>query len=284
MTYEEQYLTYLDTILTKGKWVYNERTGEKCLTLINYTFSYELEDSVLLTSKQSFPVSAIAEILGYLRGYTNAQQFSDIGTNTWIANANENKDWLDNPNRKGLNDMGNVYGAIGRNFGGIDLLMKVYLDLLAGKDDRSEIITFYKPDEFDKGCLRPCLYSHHFSLLEDKLFLNSTQRSMDAALGGNFNSIQCYFLLLLMSTITDNQFGACYHTIVNNHIYEKHIEGVKKMLKRKPLPATSRIILNDWVANIDDVIGDKHFNRHAREYVTVEDYEHLGKIGFKMAV
>lgn len=284
MTYEDKFLEYLDAILTKGKWVYNERTGEKCLTLINYNFTYELEDSMLLTTKQSFPISAIAEILGYLRGYTNAQQFADIGSKTWFANANENEAWLNNPYRKGENDMGMVYGGIGRNFGGIDLLMDIYTDLMKGVDNRGEILTFYKPDDFDKGCLRPCLYSHHFSLVENEMSLHSTQRSMDAALGGNFNSIQCYFLLMLMSTITGNKFGTCYHTIVNNHIYEKHIDGVKEMLNRKPLPATSSIALNDWVSNIDDVIGENSFNTHAREYVTINDYEHLGKIGFKMAI
>ena len=284
MTYEEQYLVYLDKILTDGKWVLNERTGEKCLTLIDYSFTYELGDSLLLTSKQSFPLSAVAEMLGYLRGYNYANEFSMVGANTWFANANDNKEWLNNPYRKGKDHMGKVYGAIGRDFGGNDLLMDVYLDLLKGVDNRSEIITFYKPDDFDKGCLRPCLHSHHFSLLEDTMYLNSTQRSMDAALGGNFNSIQCYFLLLLMSAITGNKFGKCRHTIVNNHIYEKHIDGVKEMLSRKPLPATSKITLKDWVTNIDDVIGEDNFYTHAKEYVTVEGYEHLGKIDFQMAV
>ncbi|MFT5760306.1 MAG: thymidylate synthase, partial [Alteromonadaceae bacterium] len=41
----------------------------------------------------------------------NAADFRALGTKTWDANANENQAWLDNPNRKGPDDMGLIYGA-----------------------------------------------------------------------------------------------------------------------------------------------------------------------------
>lgn len=174
--YEEQYLNLLDKLMSEGVWVDNERTGKRCLTIPEYTFTYS-EEAPLLTVKQCYPVSAVAEMIGYLRGYDNADDFAKIGTKSWYANANETEAWLNNPNRKGTNDMGKVYGAIARDFGGLNLINKVYNNLKNGVDDRGEIITFWKPDDFDKGCLRPCMHSHQFTLLDGKLYLNSQQRS-----------------------------------------------------------------------------------------------------------
>jgi thymidylate synthase len=37
-----------------------------------------------------------------------------LGTKTWDANANLNEAWLNNPFRKGNDDMGRVYGVQGR--------------------------------------------------------------------------------------------------------------------------------------------------------------------------
>ena len=281
MTYEEQFLALLDKLLTKGEWIENERTGKRCLTLFGETLEYTLEDPPLLTTKQSFPVSAVAELLGYLRGYGNAQQFEDVGSKTWWANSDDNESWLNNPHRKGSGDIGRAYGVVARDFNGIDTIKNVFEDLANGVDNRGEIITFWKPDEFYKAALRPCMHTHCFNIIGDTINLHSIQRSQDKMLGGNFNSIQCYFLLLIASRISGKKFGRVKHDITNLHIYEDHIEGVKQMLSRTPLKNNSILKLVDWVTSFDDVIGN---DKHAREYVVVDNYKHLGKIHFDMAV
>ncbi len=281
MTYEEQYLTLIDKLLTEGVWVENERTGKRCLTLFGQTLEYSLEDAPLLTTKKSFPVSAVAELLGYLRGYGNAQQFEDIGSKTWWANANDNQEWLKNPHRNGDGDIGRAYGVVARDFGGIDTVSKVFEDLSKGVDNRGEIITFWKPDEFDKAALRPCMHTHNFNIIGDTINLHSIQRSQDKMLGGNFNSIQCYFLLLIASRISGKKFGKVKHDITNLHIYEDHLEGAKQMLKRKPLKNSASLKLADWVVSFSDVINQ---DLHAKAYVEVSNYYHLGKIDFTMAV
>lgn len=278
MQYEHQYINLCNRILDQGHWVTNERTGKRCLTVINQSFTYTPDDAPLLSIKKSFPVSAVAELLGYLRGYTYADQFSAIGSPTWFANANETDSWLNNPNRIGENHIGDCYGAIGRNFGGVNLIHKVVDNLSNGVDDRGEIITFWKPDEFDKAALRPCMYSHHFSILCGKLYLTSYQRSCDVPLGLNFNSIQCYALLAFMARICNIEVGECYHHIVNAHIYEDQIEGVNDMLKNKPLDQRGKIAISDWIYSLDDLESE----RHARDYISVSNYYHYGKIDFPM--
>ena len=108
----KQYLELCQRIVDEGHWVENKRTGIRCLTVINADLEYDVGNNrfPLITTRKSFYKAAIAELLGYLRGYDNAAQFREIGCNTWNANANENSAWLNNPHRKGEDDMGRVYG------------------------------------------------------------------------------------------------------------------------------------------------------------------------------
>ena len=48
----------------------------------------------LITTRKSYWKAAIAELIGYIRGYDNAADFRSLGTKTWDANANENVSWL----------------------------------------------------------------------------------------------------------------------------------------------------------------------------------------------
>jgi thymidylate synthase len=269
----KQYLDLCNTIIDKGVWVDNARTGKRCLTIINADLTYNVENSKfpLITTRKSFWKSAIAEIIGYIRGYDNAEDFRKLGTKTWDSNANENEDWLSNPHRKGQDDCGFIYGAVGRNFpkpdgGSIDLLQNIIDDLSNGIDNRGEIFTFYHPGVFHMGCLRPCMYSHHFSLLGDTLYLNSTQRSCDVPLGLNFNMVQVYFLLAIVAQITGKKAGQAYHKIVNAHIYEDQLELMRDIqIKREPYPLP-KLIINPEIKTLKDL----------ETWVTLDDFEVVG--------
>ena len=266
----KQYLDLCEKILNEGEWVYNDRTGKRCLTLINADLQYDVDELKfpLLTTRKSFYKAAIAEMIGYIRGYTSAADFRKLGTKTWDANANLNQVWLDNPYRKGEDDCGFIYGAVAKNFpkpdgGSIDLIRKVYEDLKAGKDDRGEIITFYHPGVFHMGCLRPCMHTHHFSLVGDTLYLNSFQRSCDVPLGLNFNQVQVYFLLAIMAQITGKKAGKAYHKLVNAHIYEDQLELMRDVqLKREPF-SLPKLKINPEIKTLEDL----------ETWVTMDDFE-----------
>src|SRR5690349_18751691 len=104
----KQYLALANRIINEGVWVENERTGKRCLTVINADLTYDVDEGKfpLITTRKSYFKSAFAEMLGYIRGYDNAAQFRSIGTKTWDANANLNKAWLASPYRKGEDDCG----------------------------------------------------------------------------------------------------------------------------------------------------------------------------------
>ncbi len=269
----KQYLDLCQRIVSEGTWIENERTGKRCLTVINADLTYDVANGEfpLVTTRKSFWKSAVAEMIGYIRGYDNAEDFRQIGTKTWDANANLNNAWLNNPHRKGEDDMGRVYGVQGRSWAKpngefVDQLKKIIDDLSAGIDDRGEILNFYNPGEFDMGCLRPCMYSHHFSLLGDTLYLNSTQRSCDVPLGLNFNMVQVYFLLAIVAQITGHKAGKAYHKIVNGHIYEDQLELMKDVqLKREPLKAPV-FKINPKITSLEDL----------ETWVTMDDFEVIG--------
>jgi thymidylate synthase len=282
----KQYLDLCQRIVDHGVWVDNKRTGKRCLTVIDADLTYNAQagEFPLVTTRKSFYKSAIAEIIGYIRGYDSAADFRKLGTKTWDANANDNADWLANPYRKGTDDCGFIYGKIGRNFpkvdgGSIDLLRKIVDDLSKGIDDRGEIYTFYHPGAFHMGCLRPCMYSHHFSLLGDTLYLNSTQRSCDVPLGLNFNMVQVYFFLAIMAQITGNKPGQAFHKIVNAHIYEDQLELMKDVqLTREPM-ASPKLIINPDIKSLEDL----------ETWVTMDDfqiegYEHHPAIQYPFSV
>jgi thymidylate synthase len=209
--------------------------------------------------------------LGYLRGYNSAAQFREIGCNTWNANANENQAWLNNSHRKGEDDMGRVYGVQGRSWmrpdgTQLDQLKKVIDNLSKGIDDRSEIVTFYNPGEFEMGCLRPCMHTHTFSLLGDTLYLTSYQRSCDVPLGLNFNQVQVYVFLALVAQITGHKAGKAYHKIVNAHIYENQLELMKDVqLKREPFPSP-QLHINPKIKSLQDI----------EDWVSGDDFEVTG--------
>ena len=274
LKYEKDYNNLCQRVLNEGYPIKNERTGKVCHTVINHDFVYDVGkgEVPLLTNKQCFTVSAVAEPVGYYRQYTNAQQFADIGSPTWFSNANENKAWLGNPHRKGENDMGSVYGAVTGN-----TLTKIYNNLRNGIDDRGEIYQMWVPETFDKGCLRPCAYEHIWSLVGDKLSLTVIQRSGDLPLGVPFNSFSFAFLLKLMAKITGNVPDKVYHKIVNVHVYEDQVEALEEQLSRIPLDIYPKLEISDWVTCLEDVIGN---DKHAREYFTLTGYEHQGKIAF----
>jgi thymidylate synthase len=265
----QQYIDLCKRVLTEGIWVTNERTGARCLTVINADLEYDVSDGTVpvLTTKKVSWKSAIAEMMGYLRGYSSAAQFRELGCKTWDANANDNEHWLNNPFRKGADDMGRAYGVQGRSWRNpegveLDQLRKIVDHLSAGKDDRREILTFWNPGEMDRMCLPACMHTHTFSVLDGSLYLTSYQRSGDLPLGVPFNMIQVAWLLLVMARITGLKPGRAYHKIVNVHVYENQVDLLKSQIDREPFESPC-LIMDDRIQSFRDIecrVRPEHFD------------------------
>ena len=330
---ERAYIELGRRLLKEGEWVYNERTGERCLTLIRHDIEIDLQtdEYPLATSRQAPFFLGIGELLGYYRGYDSAAQFRSVNCRSWDANANENKDWLANANRKGEDDLGIIYGGVARQWpvskpngdllshtlhevitampdasesevvaklaelvashksmaesgnpyqpAKIDLLKKVYDDLRAGKDDRGEVLTFWNPGQFHLGALRPCMFEHIFSLLNGNLTLNSTQRSVDVALGLVSNLAQVYLMGRLMAQITGNVAKKAHWTGINVHLYEKHVAQMEEQVTRPLLPAP-KIWINPEIKTLEDI---ETWVTPKADFKLI-DYKSQDKINYKFTV
>nr|DAO64184.1 MAG TPA: thymidylate synthase [Bacteriophage sp.] len=310
----KQYVALGKKILEQGKWVYNERTKTQCLTLIDETMEYDVGkgEFPLCTTRKSYFRQAIGEMLGYIRGYTSTEQFHQLGVHTWDANA-ANPAWTETEIGKAMiengHDLGVIYGAAanaktninylgsGLTFCSNDKLNTISVEnglgsrfveivnkIKEGKDDRGLIWSFWKPELFEFGCLRPCMYEHQFSLVGNDLYLSSTQRSQDYVLGGNFNMVQVYFLLWVMAKLTGKNPKIAKHRSINIHVYENQYELLKEQLSRQPFEPCA--LLCNKPITIESVLGiceKEEDNLHPNDFVVV-NYQHHPAIKYPFTV
>ncbi len=112
----KQYLNLVQNIFDNGSWQTN-RTGVRTLSLPGAMLRFDLQEGfpAVTTKKLAFK-AAVGELVGFLRGYRSAAKFRGLGCKVWDQNANENAQWLANPYRLEMDDLGPVYGVQWRNW------------------------------------------------------------------------------------------------------------------------------------------------------------------------
>jgi len=107
----QQYLELIQTVLDTGSWQDN-RTGIRTLSVPGAMMRFDLQKGfpAVTTKKLAFK-SVVGELCAFLRASSSAADFRALGCKVWDQNANENQQWLDNPFRKGEDDLGPVYGV-----------------------------------------------------------------------------------------------------------------------------------------------------------------------------
>jgi thymidylate synthase len=280
-SFEQQYLNLLRNILDHGTIQRNERTGKDCHFYHGDMMKFDLSTGNFpaLTTKAMAIKSMIGELLGFIRGYDNASDFRALNCGFWDANANESKDWLDNPHRKGEDDLGRIYGVQARDWrgfdgGSYDQLEHVVEMLSNGIDDRRLIVTHWNPGEVELQSLPPCHMFYQFGLRGDVLDMCMYQRSCDTPLGVPMNIASYALFLMLMARITGNKPGVFTHFLWNIHIYEDQIADVPAQLARAPFDPP-QMWINPDINTLEDL----------ETWVTpddfrLENYQHHGKIKY----
>lgn len=114
--------------------------------------------------------------------------------------------------------------------------------LKTNPNSRRIVVSAWHPGILNEMGLPPCHLMYIFNVADGKLNCHLTQRSGDIALGIPFN-LACYSALT-MAVAQEVGFepGIFAHTIVDAHIYENHLEGLKEQLTREPKPLPSLTI------------------------------------------
>ena len=119
-----------------------------------------------------------------------------------------------------------------------DLFRKRVLDDI--KDNpygRYHICNLWQEEEFKdepKG-LKPCAYETIWTVRGEYLDMFLNQRSGDllcASGGGGVNEIQYAALLIMVARHTGYKPGKFTHAIINEHLYDHHIDQAKELIRR----------------------------------------------------
>lgn len=238
----KQYLNLLERVLEEGKWQQN-RTGIPTKRIEGAMLEFNLKEGFpAVTTKKLAWKNVVGELLGFIRGYTDAEMFRELGCKIWDQNANENEAWLANKNRVGKDDLGRIYGAQWRNWTvpystqTIDQLANAVEDILHNPTSRRIIVTAWNPGEMDLMALPPCHMTYQFlvDVESNELSLCMYQRSCDLFLGIPFNIASYALLLEMVAAATGRVASKLVMFLADVHIYQNHIEQVIEQLKREP--------------------------------------------------
>lgn len=89
-------------------------------------------------------------------------------------------------------------------------------------------------EELNDMTLPPCCYETWWSVRDGHLDIMLIQRSGDIIpAAGSINVTQYALLLVMMAQATNYKIGKMTHVINNLHVYDRHIEIAKELLRRK---------------------------------------------------
>lgn len=300
--HDRVYLSILEEILEHGV-PRTDRTGVGTLGMFGMQRRYDLSQGFpLLTSKRIPKKSLVGELLWFLSGDTNGRWLQDHGITIW-------DEWMDENG-----DLGPVYGAQWRNFGGltslpetlvlhsydhpqlqgnslgmveqgVDQIAQVVTNLKNDPFSRRHIVSAWNPLAVEAQALPPCHTLFQFHVEPDsegrpwKLNCQLYQRSGDTFLGVPFNIASYSLLTHMVAKEVGLEVGAFVHTFGDAHIYTNHLEQVAEQITRKDvLPPSPTLVLAEGRSLLDT-------SRPYRfEDITFEGYSPLPTIKAPVAV
>ena len=197
---------------------------------------YDLsEEFPLLTLRRTFYRSAIEEILWIYQKKSN--NVNELSTSIWDAWADKN-------------------GTIGKAYG-------YQMSVKHNPASRRILLTMFIPEDLHEMALAPCAYSLTLNVAKGKLNAILNQRSQDMLTASNWNVCQYSALVIMLAKASGLEPGELVHVIADAHIYDRHIETVKRLIEKKPYPAPKM--------KVEDITD---FYKFTKTSFTAEDYKY----------
>jgi thymidylate synthase len=225
----KQYQDLVREILENGE-EKTDRTGTGTISIFGIQKKYDLREGFpLVTVKKTLFDAVIRELLWFLKGSTNINDELTQHTPIWDAWADEN------------GELGPVYGYQWRHWpkpdgGEVDQIQNVIDTLKNNPDSRRIIVNAWNVGMLDKMALPPCHLLFQFYVVNGRLDCQLYQRSADVGLGVPFNIASYSALMIMLAQECGLTPGIFTHTMGDAHIYTNHIEDLKQILDREPLP------------------------------------------------
>lgn len=165
--------------------------------------------------------------------------------------------------------IGKAYGyQLGKKYkfkqGEMDQVDNVLWLLENDRYSRRIMTNIYNFDDLSEMNLEPCAYSMTFNVKGDTLNGILNQRSQDILAANNWNVVQYSLLLMMFAQVSGLKAGELVHVISDAHIYDRHIDIIKELIRRPSYPAP-KVSLNKDIKNFYDF---------KKEDLIVENYEH----------
>ena len=272
------YLSIVRNILVTGDYKEN-RTGVPTYSIAGAMFEHDMSDGFPLLTTKSVSLRLVAsELEFFIKGLTDKNWLQERNNHLW-------DEWCwqlkvpyghDKETQQKMfeeRDLGPIYGFQWRHFDaeydgfdkdyskqGIDQLENLIDTLKTNPNDRRMLVSAWNPNQVDEMALPPCHYGFQVTVTDDKLNLMWNQRSVDTALGLPFNIASYGLLLHLLAKETGFEEGHLVGFLGDTHIYENHVENLKKQLSRVPKDLPSIETENftsifDWEYADSKVIG-----------------------------
>lgn len=281
-THEEyQYLNLIKDIINNGS--LEEGRNGFTKSIFGYSMRFSLKDGIIpiMTTKKLAWKTCFHELIWFIKGSTDNKKLQDKNVHIWDDNAS--RDFLDS---RGLytnqeNDLGPIYGHQWRHFNatytdcntdysgkGIDQLQDIINELKSNnKTSRRLIMTAWNPCQLAEMALPPCHILVQFNVKNNKyLSCSLYQRSGDVGLGVPFNITSYSFLLHILAKHCNLIPEEFVYFLGNAHIYQEHIEVLKKQLENIPFefPKIQIKKVHDDISEytLDDIEWISKYNSH----------------------
>ena len=208
--------------------------------------------------------AALDEILWIWQKKSN--NVHELNSHIWDAWADEN------------GSIGKAYGyqlGVKHHYkeGDFDQVDRILYDLKNNPASRRIMSNIYVHADLHEMALYPCAYSVTFNVANGKLNAILNQRSQDFLTANNWNVVQYALLVHMFAQVSGLEVGEFVHVIADAHIYDRHIDMIKEVIAKEPLPAP-KLIMDKSIKNFYDFTVDSF---------SLENYEYH-KLGKKIPV
>ena len=183
---------------------------------------YDLrEEFPIMTLRRTYWKSAIDEILWIWQKKSN--RLDELGSHVW-------DEWAQPDGT-----IGKAYGyqlGVKHQYpeGEFDQVDRVLYDLKHNPASRRILTSIFNHADLHEMALAPCAYSMTFNVSGNTLNAILNQRSQDMLTANNWNVCQYAALVHMFAQVCGLQAGELVHVIADCHIYDRHVDLVKKML------------------------------------------------------
>lgn len=212
------------------------------------------EEFPIMTLRRCYYRSAIDEILWIYQKKSN--NIYELSSHVWDEWADEN------------GSIGKAYGyqmSVKHKYpdGEFDQVDRALYDLRNNPASRRILLNMYNHHDLNEMGLAPCAYSLTLNVTGNRLNAILNQRSQDMLTASNWNVCQYAALVTMFAKSSGLEAGELVHVIADAHIYDRHVDIVKRLIDQEPFPAP--------IMRVEDITD---FYKFTKDSFTAENYRY----------